>query len=80
MQLGPEITSDVGVVRSLMARFGMSKSKPPTNAQFLDLARLATGGTLLPNVGAVVRALSSFVGVFVKCTKTSANIRLRIEL
>ncbi|EJF62472.1 Not1-domain-containing protein [Dichomitus squalens LYAD-421 SS1] len=64
VQLGPDITSDADVVRSLMARFGISEVNPPTDAQVVDLvtslARLASEGTSLPDVGAVVRALSSF--------------------
>lgn len=67
VQLGAEITSDADVVRSLMLRFGFSENNPPTDAQVVDLvaslARLASEGTQLPDVGAVVRALSSFVSV-----------------
>ena len=65
VQLGVEITSDADVVRCLMLRFGISENNPPTDAQMVDLvtslARLASEGTQLPDVGAVVRALSSFV-------------------
>ena len=63
--LGPEITSDADIVRSLLRRFGINENNPPTDAQVVDLvtslARLAPEGALLPDVGAVVRALSSFV-------------------
>ena len=67
MQLGPEITSDADVVRALMTRFGISETSPPSDAQVVELvtslARLASEGTMLPDVGAVVRALSSFVSI-----------------
>ncbi|KAI0807086.1 Not1-domain-containing protein [Fomes fomentarius] len=64
VQLGPDITSDADVVRALLTRFGVTESKPPADTQVVDLvtalARMASEGTLLPDVGAVVRALSSF--------------------
>ena len=67
VQLGPEITSDADVVRSLMTRFGISETSPPSDAQVVELvtslARLASEGTMLPDVGAIVRALSSFVSI-----------------
>ncbi|OSD02780.1 Not1-domain-containing protein [Trametes coccinea BRFM310] len=63
VQLGPDITSDADVVRALLVRFGLTENSPPTNAQLVEiitaLARLASEGTMLPDVGAVVRALSS---------------------
>ncbi len=67
VQLGPDITSDADVVRALLTRFGVTESKPPADTQVVDLvtalARMASEGTLLPDVGAVVRALSSFVSI-----------------
>ena len=65
MQLGPDITGDADVVRALLTRFGITESNPPTDSQVVEivtaLARMASEGTMLPDVGAVVRALSSFV-------------------
>ncbi len=65
VQLGPEITGDAEVVRALLTRFGITESNPPTDSQVVELvtalARMASEGTMLPDVGAVVRALSSFV-------------------
>ncbi|RDX42663.1 Not1-domain-containing protein [Lentinus brumalis] len=64
VQLGPEITGDAEVVRALLTRFGITESNPPTDSQVVELvtalARMASEGTMLPDVGAVVRALSSF--------------------
>ncbi|KAI0822634.1 Not1-domain-containing protein [Trametes gibbosa] len=66
LQLGPEITGDSDVVRALFVRFGLTESNPPTDAQLVEvitaLARLASEGTQLPDVGSVVRALSSLNG------------------
>lgn len=65
VQLGPEITSDPDVVRALLARFGISDANPPRDAQVVEiiqaLARSASEGTVLPDVGSLVRALGSFV-------------------
>ncbi|OAX43815.1 Not1-domain-containing protein [Rhizopogon vinicolor AM-OR11-026] len=64
IQLGPEITSDVDTVCALLQRFGISDSKPPRDDQLVEimsnLARLAAEGTIMCDVGALVRALSSF--------------------
>ncbi|KAI8998906.1 Not1-domain-containing protein [Trametes punicea] len=66
VQLGPDITSDPDVLRALFARFGLTENNPPTDAQLVEVitafARLASEGTLLPDVGAIVRALSSMNG------------------
>ena len=52
-------------VAALLLRFGISDNSPPTNAQVLDylgtLTRMAAEGLSLGDVGALVRALSSFV-------------------
>lgn len=65
IQLGPEITSDADTVRALLLRFGISDANPPRDAQVVEiissLARLAAEGTTLCDVGALVRALGSFV-------------------
>ena len=65
IQLGPEITSDADTVRALLLRFGVSDANPPRDAQVVEiissLARLAAEGTTLCDVGALVRALGSFV-------------------
>ncbi|KAJ8581212.1 Not1-domain-containing protein [Rhizopogon salebrosus TDB-379] len=64
IQLGPEITSDVDTVCALLQRFGISDGNPPRDNQLVEimsnLARLAAEGTILCDVGALVRALSSF--------------------
>ncbi|KAI0646780.1 Not1-domain-containing protein [Trametes meyenii] len=66
VQLGAEVTGEADVVRALFVRFGLSESNPPTDAQLVEIitafARLASEGTLLPDVGSVVRALSSLNG------------------
>ncbi|CCM03832.1 uncharacterized protein FIBRA_05981 [Fibroporia radiculosa] len=63
-QLGPDITADPDVVRALLARFGVSESNPPRDDQVVEivqnLARLASEGAVLPDVGALIRALSSY--------------------
>jgi CCR4-NOT transcription complex subunit 1 len=68
IQLGPEITSDVETVCALLQRFGISDDSPPRDGQLVEiisnLARLAAEGTILCDVGALVRALSSFVSVY----------------
>jgi CCR4-NOT transcription complex subunit 1 len=65
VHLGQEITSDVDNVRALLARFGISDANPPRDSQVIEvmstLARLALEGATLCDVGALVRALSSFV-------------------
>jgi len=68
IQLGPEITSDVETICALLQRFGISDTHPPRDAQLVEimsnLARLAAEGTILCDVGALVRALSSFVSIY----------------
>lgn len=65
VQLGTEITAEPAVVRALLVRFSFTSSNPPQNAQVVEwvqsLARLASEGTLLPDVGSLVKALDSFV-------------------
>ncbi|KAF9244222.1 Not1-domain-containing protein [Melanogaster broomeanus] len=64
IHLGPDITSDADTVRALLLRFNISDTNPPRDAQVVEimssLARLAAEGTTLCDVGALVRALSSF--------------------
>lgn len=64
IQLGPDITSDHETVRALLARFGITDQTPPRDAQVVEivsaLARYAAEGKSLCDVGALVRALSSF--------------------
>ncbi|KAB5596094.1 CCR4-NOT transcription complex subunit 1 [Ceratobasidium theobromae] len=64
VQLGPDITSDHETVRALLARFGITDQNPPRDGQVIDivsaLARYAAEGKSLCDVGALVRALSSF--------------------
>ncbi|KAJ8454554.1 hypothetical protein ONZ51_g12961 [Trametes cubensis] len=63
VQLGPDITSDPDVLRALFVRFGLTENNPPTDAQLVEivtaLARLASEGSMLPDVGSIVRAMSS---------------------
>ncbi|KAH9951492.1 Not1-domain-containing protein [Amylocystis lapponica] len=62
VQLGTDITNDSDVVRALLARFGISEANPPVDVQVIEivsnLARLASEGTALCDVGSLVRALS----------------------
>ncbi|KAJ7197229.1 Not1-domain-containing protein [Mycena pura] len=64
IQLGPEITSDSEVVRALLLRFNISEANPPKDSMVVEtmstLGRLAAEGTTMCDVGALVRALSSF--------------------
>ncbi|KZT74256.1 Not1-domain-containing protein [Daedalea quercina L-15889] len=64
VQLGPEITAEPAVVRALLVRFNVTSTNPPQNAQVVEwiqtLARLASEGTVLPDVGSFVKALDSF--------------------
>ncbi|KAL6309158.1 Not1-domain-containing protein [Sparassis latifolia] len=63
VQLGGDITSDPDVVRALLTRFGISEASPPSDAQVVEivssLARLASEGSVICDVGSLVRALSS---------------------
>ncbi|KAH9981460.1 Not1-domain-containing protein [Lactifluus volemus] len=63
-QLGPEITSDTETARALMHRFGFSDANSPKDATVIEymvvLARLAADGSVLGDVGSLVRAISSF--------------------
>lgn len=67
IQLGPDITSDPELVRSLLERFGITEQNPPRDAQVIEiistLGRLAAEGTPLCDVGALIRTLGSFVSV-----------------
>ncbi|KAG6833483.1 hypothetical protein H0H87_006055 [Tephrocybe sp. NHM501043] len=64
LQLGPDITNDVDVDRSLLGRYGITDANPPHDAQIVEtmsvLSRQATEGKTLCDVGALVRAFSSF--------------------
>ncbi|KAI6129122.1 Not1-domain-containing protein [Pisolithus croceorrhizus] len=64
IQLGPEISNDADTVRACLVRFGISDTNPPRDNQVVEiissLARLAAEGATLCDVGALVRALSSF--------------------
>ncbi|KAG8755159.1 hypothetical protein FRC14_004305 [Serendipita sp. 396] len=64
IQLGPELTTDVEVVRALFLRYDISESNPPTDLQLLEvinrLARSASEGSVLPDVKALVRAFNSY--------------------
>ncbi|KAG9120265.1 hypothetical protein FRC07_004317, partial [Ceratobasidium sp. 392] len=64
VQLGPDITADQDSVRALLTRFGITDQAPPRDSQVVEivatLARYAAEGKQLCDVGALVRALSSF--------------------
>lgn len=64
IQLGPEWTGDVEVVRALMARFGITENNPPADLQVLEavnrLARYAIEGSAMPDVRVLVKAFNSF--------------------
>ncbi|KAG9104806.1 hypothetical protein FRC06_009276 [Ceratobasidium sp. 370] len=64
VQLGPDITADQETVRALLTRFGITDQAPPRDSQVVEiiatLARYAAEGKQLCDVGALVRALSSF--------------------
>ncbi|KAL1669392.1 CCR4-Not complex component, Not1-domain-containing protein [Schizophyllum commune] len=64
MQLGPDVTNDPDVVRAIFARFGITDAAPPSDNQVVELiqtlGRLAAEGSTMCDVGAVVRALSSY--------------------
>lgn len=65
LEFGPDITGDPDVVRSLLARYGITDANPPRDIQVVEtmsiLSRQATEGKTMCDVGSLVRALSSFV-------------------
>lgn len=65
ISLGPELTSDPEAVKGLLERFGITSANPPRDAQVIELmsalARLAAEGNVICDVGALVRALVSYV-------------------
>ncbi|KIM32540.1 hypothetical protein M408DRAFT_316396, partial [Serendipita vermifera MAFF 305830] len=64
VQFGPEVTSDVDLVRALMARVGITEADPPSDLQVLEtinrLARYAFDGSPVPDIRVLVRAFNSF--------------------
>ncbi|KAF8510218.1 Not1-domain-containing protein [Hysterangium stoloniferum] len=62
--LGTEITSEPATVHSLLQRFGILDTSPPTDAQVVEiistLSRMAAEGTPLCDAGALIRALNGF--------------------
>jgi CCR4-NOT transcription complex subunit 1 len=64
-QLGPDLTSDPDTVLALLRRFGVSENIPPRETQVVEilstLARYASEGTALCDVGSLVKAISSLV-------------------
>lgn len=70
IELGPDITSDSDIVRALLVRFGITNQSPPRDVQIIELfsalGRLAAEGATLCDVGALVRALNSFVSGHVR--------------
>jgi len=67
ISLGPELTSDPEAVKGLLERFGITSTNPPRDTQVVELmstlASLAAEGNIICDVGALVRALVSFVSV-----------------
>lgn len=65
IQLGPDITNDSEAVRGLLERFGITAASPPRDGQVTEvisaLARLAAEGTVICDVGSLVRAFASYV-------------------
>lgn len=65
IQLGPDITSDSDAIRGLLERFGITAASPPRDTQVTEvisaLARLATEGAVICDVGSLVRAFASYV-------------------
>jgi len=65
IQFGPDITSDVEVVRALLERFGITDTTPPRDVQVIEiistLSRVAAEGTVICDIGSLVRALVSYV-------------------
>jgi len=65
LHLGPEVTGDADVVRSLLGRFGITDANPPRDNQVVEtmsiLSRQAVEGKVMCDVGSLVRALSNFV-------------------
>ena len=68
VMLGPEISSDLEVIKAVLSRFGINDRNLPTDAFVSDLigslARLTVEGSAACDVGALVHALSSFVSPF----------------
>jgi len=65
IQLGPEITNDFEVIRSLLERFGITDANPPRDDQVVEivttLSQLAAEGTVICDVGSFIRAIDSYV-------------------
>ncbi|KAL0947287.1 hypothetical protein HGRIS_013407 [Hohenbuehelia grisea] len=64
VQLGTDLTNDSEVVRTLLQRFRISESNPPTDAQLIEmmtnLARMAVEGTQICDVAMLVRILGTY--------------------
>lgn len=67
VQLGAEITNNREVIRAILARFGISEAAPPVDEQIIEvvsaLARLASEGAALCDVGTLVKVLSDLVSL-----------------
>lgn len=78
ISLGPELTSDPEAVKGLLERFGITSANPPRDALVVEimssLARLAAEGTAICDIGALVRALSSYVSAVYAHYFANANI------
>ncbi|KIY43711.1 Not1-domain-containing protein [Fistulina hepatica ATCC 64428] len=64
IQLGPDVTANHDIIKSVLVRFGISDTSPPTDSQVVDifttLARLASEGHAICDVAVLVRVLCSY--------------------
>lgn len=64
-QLGFDLTSDIEITKAVLARFNITEATSVTDDQNLEifsaLAGLASEGSALCDIGALVRALSNIV-------------------
>lgn len=83
MQLGPEITNGRDVSRAILARFGISESSLPRDDQVVEvittLARLASEGNILCDVGTLVKVLSDLVGSIFTCSFVVGCAKCAVE-
>lgn len=83
VQLGHELTTDPEVLRALLQRFGLTDANPPKDMQVLEIisrmARYAVEGHQLCDIGALVRALASYVRENVSWNSISLSLTTQIE-
>jgi len=70
VQLGPELASNVNVLRGVLGRFHISELHAPSDAQNIELfstyGRLAAEGTPIGDIGLLVQMMGAFVSFSVK--------------